>query len=280
MIACESCRVEKNPKNEADFPDGSGESANHEVMMTPTQGANRDLVERARRGDRRAQQALWRTHRRWIATIVLAHRPRAVDVEDLMQDVALKLVDKIDTLRDAAAFRPWLRQIILNVCRGAARQLRKTLSLDYESESQMNGHAATTSLQPCARDEAQDEVIARRDTVNHMLNRALGLPPEYREPLLLRCVQSMSYQQISELLGLPVTTIETRLARARRILREEVEAEADPGDNPSRVPASRTPDASEVVANPHPSSAADDSDSRARSRSASASCDSTSIRQD
>jgi len=50
----------------------------------------------------------------------------------------------------------------------------------------------------------------------------LTLPPEYREPLLLRCVRALTYQQISEILDLPVTTIETRLARARRMLRAEI----------------------------------------------------------
>jgi RNA polymerase sigma-70 factor (ECF subfamily) len=54
------------------------------------------------------------------------------------------------------------------------------------------------------------------------MEQALTLPPEYREPLLLRCVRALSYQQISEILELPVTTIETRLARARKMLREEV----------------------------------------------------------
>jgi RNA polymerase sigma-70 factor (ECF subfamily) len=50
------------------------------------------------------------------------------------------------------------------------------------------------------------------------------LPEEYREPLLLRCVRGMSYKQIADLMGVPVTTIETRLARARRMVREELEA--------------------------------------------------------
>jgi RNA polymerase sigma-70 factor (ECF subfamily) len=54
------------------------------------------------------------------------------------------------------------------------------------------------------------------------MEQVLSLPPEYREPLLLRCVRSMTYLQISEMLDLPVTTIETRLARARRMLRDEV----------------------------------------------------------
>ena len=76
------------------------------------------LVERARNGDRGAQSELWRAHRRWVAAIILAHRPRTVEVEDLMQEVAFKLVTKLETLRDVEAFRPWLRRIIINICRG------------------------------------------------------------------------------------------------------------------------------------------------------------------
>ena len=49
------------------------------------------------------------------------------------------------------------------------------------------------------------------------MDHLLTLPSDYREPLILRCVRGMTYQQISEILDLPVTTIETRLARARRI---------------------------------------------------------------
>ena len=59
------------------------------------------------------------------------------------------------------------------------------------------------------------------------MRQALSLPLAYREPLMLRCVRAMSYQQISDVLDLPVTTIETRLARARRMLREEL-GEAEP----------------------------------------------------
>ena len=53
-----------------------------------------------------------------------------------------------------------------------------------------------------------------------MVEAAQRLQPDYREPLLLRCVRGMSYRQIADILDLPVTTIETRLARARRMIRE------------------------------------------------------------
>ena len=48
-------------------------------------------------------------------------------------------------------------------------------------------------------------------------------PEEYREPPLLAGVRGMSYKQIADLMGVPVTTVETRLARARRMVREELE---------------------------------------------------------
>lgn len=53
-----------------------------------------------------------------------------------------------------------------------------------------------------------------------LLDLARGLPEGYREPLLLRCVKGMSYREIAKVLELPETTIETRIARGRRMLRE------------------------------------------------------------
>ena len=187
--------------------------------MAHPQPTEERLIERARSGDQGAQQVLWQTHRRWVATIVLAHRPRQLDVDDLMQDVAVKFIDKLHTLREAAAFRPWLRQIVINVCRGAARSLRPTLHLAESERAAEAGEPA--GITPVADDTITADAVTQ-DAARRLLEQALTLPPEYREPLLLRCVRSMTYQQISEVLDLPVTTIETRLARARRMLREEV----------------------------------------------------------
>ncbi len=180
------------------------------------------LVERAQQGDRIAQEELWRANSRWVAAIVLAHRPRTCDVDDLMQDVAIKLVSKIETLRDPGAFKPWLRQIIINICRGAARSQKTTLRLGDESgEDGMRAGTSQVGV-PGTDGDIQGEAVDEHDAASHVLRQVLGLPPEYREPLLLRCVQSLTYQQISVILDLPVTTIETRLARGRRMLREEV----------------------------------------------------------
>ena len=197
--------------------------------MGSRHSVDEQLIGRARDGDRVAQQKLWRSHRRWVAAIILAHRPHFIEVEDLLQDVAVKFIDKLHTLRDAAAFRPWLRQIALNVCRGAARSSRATLRLGlHDAEGPETGVVA----EPASGAADVLHVAQRQDAAGRLLEQALGLPPMYREPLLLRCLHSMTYQQISQVLELPVTTIETRLARARKMLREEALDPDDAVDRP------------------------------------------------
>lgn len=180
------------------------------------------LIEQAQSGSRDAQMEIWIAHRRWVAAIILAHRPRTVDVDDLMQDVALKLVTKISTLRDPKAFKPWLRQIAINICRGAARSLKPTLHFASGERDGDDMKDANRVGVPQQEGEPGIEQYDRAEAAKRLLQQVMTLPSEYREPLLLRSIRSMSYQQISRIMDLPVTTIETRLARARRMLREEI----------------------------------------------------------
>ena len=201
--------------------------------MSCRKSPDEQLVQSARRGDREAQQELWRAHRRWVAAIILAHRPRTVEVEDLLQDVAVKFVSKIHTLRDDRAFRPWLRQIALNVCRGAARSTKSLLRFAGPYRDDTDKVEPGSISEPVSPDHDAPHQLAQLDAAQRLLEQALSLPMTYREPLLLRCVRALSYQQISEVLDLPITTVETRLARARRMLREEV-GEEFPEDSKSK----------------------------------------------
>lgn len=173
------------------------------------------LADGAIAGDMEAVQALWHAHRRWIAAIVLAHMPRQADLDDLLQDVAVQLVRHVHTLKDPASIRPWLRTIAVNLARSAgrkARVVRRHLPLVAAQTG------LTIETEPAsAKAEAGEQ--GRR-----ALELAQSLPPEYREPLLLRAVRGMSYRQIADVMGVPMTTIETRLARARRMLRDEMDA--------------------------------------------------------
>jgi RNA polymerase sigma-70 factor (ECF subfamily) len=173
------------------------------------------LAHAAIAGDSEAMQRLWSLHRRWVAAILLAHKPRWADVEDLLQEVALSMVRKLSEVRDARAVRPWLRTVAVNVAHAAARSGKR------RAGDERLGEAADDSHQGRGRDFAQPpESLSELEHGRVLLLLAGQLPDGYREPLLLKALQDLSYREIGEILDLPETTIETRIARGRRMLRE------------------------------------------------------------
>jgi len=172
------------------------------------------------RGDRSALEAVWLQARRWVAVVLTAAGARSADLPDLMQETACGLTRGIGALRDAAAFRPWLRRLALNALHGAHRR---------------PGPSAL-EVEPCAPSEPGS---AERDEVRAVRAALAALPPTYREPLLLRSVEGLSQRAVAEMLGVPETTIETRLARARRLLRAAL-ARRCAGTEACIVPRERT----------------------------------------
>jgi RNA polymerase sigma-70 factor, ECF subfamily len=167
---------------------------------------------------------LWLSHRRWIGAILLAHKPAHEDLEDLLHEVALRLVRSADDLRDPAAVRPWLRTVAINVARTAGRRTKVRRDGARSVADSVSDRAERSDL----GDAPAPERLGAREEAQRAMDAAGRLPEHYREPLLLRAVRGMSYRQIADTLGIPITTVETRLARARRMLREELEPTPDP----------------------------------------------------
>ncbi len=176
--------------------------------------ATHRLVQQAINGDQEALRVVWESHRRWVAAVLIAHGPREAEVDDLLQEVAVSVVSRIGGLRDAGAFKPWLRAVALNAAHTAGRR----------RASRAVRVLAKLGL---VKDEAAEDpgVSAEAEEGRKLMDLASRLSAGYREPLLLRCVQGMSYREIGHVMGLPETTIETRIARGRRMLRELAEAD-------------------------------------------------------
>lgn len=122
------------------------------------------------------------------------------------------MVKKIHSLKTPDSFRPWLRTVARNVAVSAQRrqQVRGQQTPLPELELADPAYAKACGQQPV------------QDQLERMLEVVAGLHVDYREPLLMRSVHGMSQREIAAALDLPVTTIETRLARARRLLRHEL----------------------------------------------------------
>ncbi len=186
----------------------------------PEHSVGDSVVVDAMNGDRVAMDALWHEHRRWIAAVLLAHKAPEDHVEDLLQEVAMTVVAKIKTLRDTRHIRAWLRTVAINAARASARARRARPKLAV---------LAVDPLGPDAADAAVD------DEARRLMTLATRLPETYREPLMLRAIHGMRGRHIAEIMNLAEATVETRIARARRMLREL--ATSDENDNDERVPA-------------------------------------------
>ncbi len=174
-------------------------------------GEDQLLVREAIRGDEVSLRELWNRHRRWVAAVLLAHMPRDAELDDLLQEVAVAVVAKISGLREEAAFKPWLRAVALSVAKTSAR--RRTV--------RKSGWLRLVSFTGAREDDrTHDHASPAMKEGRRLMELSAELPDGYREPLLLKCIQDMSYKQIGDVMGLPDTTIETRIARARKMLRE------------------------------------------------------------
>jgi len=172
-------------------------------------------VESAIGGDRDALNFVWTQSRRWVAAILLAHKASDTELEDLLQTVAMQMCRKMTSIEEPKAFRSWLRTVSINAARedGRKKTRRKKSMLRFVGMEQSKSE----------RPIGPESILIDGDESSKVYQAALALPIGYREPILLRCVRSMSYQQIADVLELPTTTIETRIARGRRMLREILE---------------------------------------------------------
>ena len=194
---------------------------------------------------------VWEDHRRWVAAVLMAHKPRQTDLEDLLQEVAMQFVRRIKELRDPGALRPWLRTVAMNAAhasgRSVVRRRRDVIEMRPAAASGADG----------LPDRKPDLLTGRREEARRLMELSERLPDGYREPLLLRCLQGMSYRSIGDLMGLPETTIETRIARGRRMLRELAEKELSqtpraPDSAGARVIENKSGSAKEAAHTPKP----------------------------
>lgn len=159
------------------------------------------LVHAAQEGDRAAFGALYERFARLVHGVLLAGAPRD-DVPDLLQEVFLRALRQLHTLREPAAFAGWIATMARNEARMHHRSERPT----EELSDQVAGPP------PPADTVEMDEV----------LGALRALPERYREPLTLRLVEQMGGEEIARTLGLTHGTVRVYLHHGIRLLREQL----------------------------------------------------------
>jgi RNA polymerase sigma-70 factor (ECF subfamily) len=143
--------------------------------------------------------------------------------EDAVQECYLRALQHFDSFR-GPAIRPWLLAIVRNVCRAEfARRADAPAAVDDVPDER----ADAAPLWHEAQDTPETQLLRRRDAdAIHRLVAALAEP--FRETLVLREIQNLSYREIADIVSAPLGTVMSRLARARAMLRDAWMAEEEP----------------------------------------------------
>lgn len=174
--------------------------------------SDEQLVEESRKGSRETFSELVRRHQGAVYSICYRTVGDPLEAEDLAQETFLRLYRALGKFRRGARLRPWLHKIAVNVCLDALRKRKDpTLSLDELSEG--------GRVPPTPHGETlPEEALLARDLQARVQQALLQLPGDYRMVLVLRYLEELSYQEIADALGVPVSTVETRVFRAKKML--------------------------------------------------------------
>lgn len=184
-----------------------------------------ELATRAAGGDAGAFEIIMRRHNRLLFRTARSILKSDAEAEDALQDAYLRAWRAMASFRADARLSTWLVRIVINEALGRVRQRDgHVIPLD----AAMNSTEPETQASLTADAERQPERIAMRAELRKLMEARIDLLPDaFRSVFMLRAVEEMTVEEVSQALGIPEATVRTRFFRARSLLREGLASEID-----------------------------------------------------
>ena len=181
--------------------------------MTREQEAQ--IVRRVLEGDVNAFEDLVTEHEKGVYAIAQRMTGNAEDAADMTQETFIKAYNSLSSFRGDSKFSVWLYRIATNVCLDflRSRSRKPTMSLSVEDDD-----GEETQMDIADESQSPEQLLERGLTRDAVRRGLKSLSPEYRQILLLREIQGLSYEEIAEALVLEVGTVKSRIFRARKRL--------------------------------------------------------------
>jgi RNA polymerase sigma-70 factor, ECF subfamily len=183
--------------------------------------SDQEVVLIARAGREAAYRELIRRYERPVFALLFRMVRDRELAEDLAQETFIKALNAIESYRPEFKFSSWIFKIANNA---AIDHLRRreldTLSLDGSPHAETPEQMQATALQIGARQESPLDAVEAKELGGAIEQAIAQLRPEYRSCILLRHVEGRAYEEIAEILNLPLGTVKTYIHRARNELRQ------------------------------------------------------------
>jgi len=192
-------------------------------MVTYADRSDKQLVGLCRRGDERAARELVERFQRPVFSIVFRMVRDREKAEDLTQETFVRTFNNLDRYDRSYKFSSWLFKIAYNLTVDHLRKKElRTISIHGSPDAVTADQQEATSVTLESGQEAPDARIESLELAGQ-LEEAIGkLRAEYRTAILLRHVEGRAYEEIAEIMDIPLGTVKTYIFRARRQLREDL----------------------------------------------------------
>ncbi len=178
------------------------------------------LIARIRAGEAKLFHDLLRPYERSLFHAVYAILRNPQDAEEVVQDAVLKAFQSLSDLRDDERFKGWLIRIAINEAQMRRRKYRRSA---YESiEESDAGDARDAPKQYADWRELPSDFVEREEFRQAVRGAIEQLPDMYREIYVLTDAQSLSMEEVAQVLGISVPSAKTRLHRARMMVQEKL----------------------------------------------------------
>ena len=178
----------------------------------------RQVIERARNGDRKAIRRLYDCYSQYMSATCSRYLTDKGDHKDVLQDSFVKVFSSLDRFeyRGEGSFKAWLRQIAVNECLKFLRSRRRSVPIVFEEE-----------VKDVAEEEENDPPDIRKVPAGVIQKMIEGLPEGYRTVFNLYALEEKSHKEIASLLGISENTSASQLHRARAILAGKIKEYID-----------------------------------------------------
>ncbi len=182
------------------------------------------LIEACRRGESSAYGELVRRYQDRVFNLCMRMTGSREDAEDHTQEAFVKAFQSLDRFAERAKFYTWVFRIAVNIVISARRKSGRhsTYSLDAARAANDDGESTSLSAGLRSTDTAPDDVAHNRERDRLVLAALDGLDEEQRSIIVLRDMESLSYDEIADILDVPTGTVKSRLHRARLVLRDRL----------------------------------------------------------
>ena len=186
------------------------------MVSSPVEMEEQQLVTASKHGDQDAFSQLVQRYQRRIFNLVYRMLQQYEEASEITQDTFLAAWQGLPSFRGDACFSTWLYRIAYNC---ALKQL-ETRKRDRALQAALHAEQALKSQDSQIRADAELDAHDQQALVQEQLSH---LPAKYRIVLILRHLQEMTYEEMAEILKMPVGTIKTHLFRARNLLKERLQ---------------------------------------------------------